>query len=100
MVLSKRETIGIERRLVATLTEACETTKTEIPGQTLRARVQMAYVPARPSDKPTETTLTCDQGDYKSTRAFIEDLGVALTLESRSSQTHYVNEFTALDMVR
>ncbi|MGY2192078.1 hypothetical protein [Pseudomonas pergaminensis] len=32
MALSKRETAGIERRLVATLTQACETAKAEIPG--------------------------------------------------------------------
>ncbi|MGY1949443.1 hypothetical protein [Pseudomonas pergaminensis] len=94
------------------------------PGQTLSAHLQMAYVPTKPTDPPTETTLTCtvgerfparqvfasltgdairlacEQDDYKSNRAFIEDLGVALTLESTSSQTHYVNEFTALDLVR
>jgi len=44
--------------------------------------------------------LECDQGDYKTSRAFIEDLGVALTLESTSSQFHYVNQYTALDVVR
>ncbi|MGY2399678.1 hypothetical protein [Pseudomonas sp. SDO5271_S396] len=94
------------------------------PGQTLSARLHMAYVPAKPTDTPTETTLTCtvgeriparqvfasltgdaiqlacEQGDYRSSRVFIEDLGVALTLESTSSQTHYVNEITALDVVR
>ena len=94
------------------------------PGQTLTARLQMANVPAKPTDTPIETSLTCkvgerfparqvfaaltgdaiklvcDQGDYTTTRAFIEDLGVALTLESTSSQTHYVNQYTALDVVR
>ena len=32
MALSKRETVGIERQLVAALTDACETAKAEIPG--------------------------------------------------------------------
>ncbi|TFY86588.1 hypothetical protein DYL59_21885 [Pseudomonas kairouanensis] len=32
MALSKRDTTRIERNLVATLTEACETAKAEIPG--------------------------------------------------------------------
>lgn len=94
------------------------------PGQTLSAQLHMVNVPAKPTDKPVETTLTCkvgeriparqvfasltgdairlacDQGDYKTSRVFIEDLGVALTLESTSSQTHYVSEYTALDVVR
>ena len=94
------------------------------PGQTLSAYMKMAYVPTKPSDKPTDTTLTCqvgerfparqifasltgdairltcEQGDYKSTRAFIEDLGVALTLESVSSKARFVNEYTAFDVVR
>ncbi|MGA9700725.1 hypothetical protein [Pseudomonas sp.] len=94
------------------------------PGQTLTARLQMANVPVKPTDTAVETSLTCkvgerfparqvfatltgdavqlecDQGDYTTRRAFIEDLGVALTLESTSSQTHYVNEYTALDVVR
>jgi hypothetical protein len=84
----------------------------------------MANVPVKPTDKPLETTLTCKVGErfparqvfasltgdairlaceqdgYSSNRAFIEDLGVALTLESTSSQTHYVNEIQTLDVVR
>lgn len=94
------------------------------PGQTLSARLRMANMPEKPNDRPVQTTITCkigerfpakqvfasltgdaiklecDQGDYQTSHAFIEDLGVALTLESTSSQTHYVNEFTALDVVR
>ncbi|NWE23373.1 hypothetical protein [Pseudomonas sp. P7548] len=94
------------------------------PGQTLSAYMKMAYMPVKPTDKPTDTTLTCqvgerfpasqvftsltgdairltcEQGDYKSTRAFIEDLGVALTLESVSSKARIVNEYTAFDVVR
>ena len=42
--------------------------------------------------------LECDQGDYKTTRAFIEDLGLAMTLESTSDKIHYVYEYTALDV--
>jgi hypothetical protein len=84
----------------------------------------MVNVPAQPTDKPYDTSLTCtvgeriparqvfaslngdaiklacDQGDYKTSRVFIEDLGVALTLESTSSDTHYVNEFIALTVER
>ena len=94
------------------------------PGQTLSAHLKMANVPVKPTDKPVETTLTCKVGErfparqvfasltgdairltceqdgYSSNRAFIEDLGVALTLESTSSQTHYVNEIQTLDVVR
>lgn len=94
------------------------------PGQTLSARLQMVNVPAQPTDKPYPTSLTCtvgeriparqvfaaltgdaiklacDQGDYKTSRVFIEDLGVALTLELTSSESHYVNEITALEVVR
>lgn len=94
------------------------------PGQTLSAQLHMVSVPAKPTDTGLETSLTCkvgeripaqqvfasltgdaiklacDQGDYKTARVFIEDLGVALTLESTSSQTHYVNEYTAVDVVR
>lgn len=94
------------------------------PGQTLSAHLKMANVPVKPTDKPVETTLTCKVGErfparqvfasltgdairlaceqdgYSSSRAFIEDLGVALTLESKSSQTHYVNEIQTLDVVR
>jgi hypothetical protein len=86
--------------------------------------MQMLNVPAKPTDTPTDTSLVCkvgerfpasqvfasltgdaikldcDQGDYKTSRAFIEDLGVALTLESTSSQFHYVNQYTALEVVR
>lgn len=93
-------------------------------GQTLSAKLHMVNVPAQPTDKAIDTSLTCtvgariparqvfatltgdaiklacDQGDYKTSRVFIEDLGVALTLESTSSQTHYVNEYTAVDVVR
>ena len=94
------------------------------PGQTLTAQLHMVNVPGKPTDKPIDTSMTCkvgeriparqvfatltgdaiklacDQGDYKTSRVFIEDLGVALTLESTSSQTHYVNEYTALDVMR
>lgn len=94
------------------------------PGQTLSTRLGMANVPAKPTDTPVETRMTCtvggrfparqvfaaltgdaikldcNQGDYKTSRAFIEDLGVALTLDSTSSDTHYVNEYTAMKVVR
>lgn len=93
------------------------------PGQTLSVHLRMLNVPGKPTDTAIETSLTCkvgeriaarhvfasltgdaiklacDQGDYKTARVFIEDLGVALTLESTSSQTHYVNEYTAVDVV-
>ncbi|MBN2978319.1 hypothetical protein [Pseudomonas lactucae] len=93
-------------------------------GQTLSTRLHMVNVPGKPTDTPVETSmnckigerfparqvfasltgdaikLTCDQGDYKTERAFIEDLGVALTLQSTSGQTHYENEYTAVDVVR
>ncbi|MCF5055005.1 hypothetical protein GIW50_21740 [Pseudomonas syringae] len=94
------------------------------PGQTLTAQLRMANVPGKPTDTPIETSLTCqvgqrfpaqqvfasltgdaiklecDQGDYKTSRAFIEDLGVALTLETTSSNMRSVYEYKALNVVR
>jgi len=94
------------------------------PGQTLSAQLRMANVPGKPTDTPIETSLTCqvgqrfpaqqvfasltgdaiklecDQGDYKTSRAFIEDLGVALTLETTSSNMRSVYEYKALNVVR
>jgi hypothetical protein len=94
------------------------------PGQTLSARLRMANVPGKPTDTPVETAMTCkigqrfpakqvfaaltgdaiklecEQGDYKTSRAFIEDLGVALTLGTTSSKLNSVYEYTALEVTR
>lgn len=120
---SKMNGVG-DGRVLQTRTAELKLPTSWTPGQTLTAHLSMVNVPAKPTDKPNDTTLTCkvgerfpasqvfatltgdairlacDQGDYKTSRAFIEDLGVALTLESTSSEFHYVNEITALDVVR
>ncbi|TFY86580.1 hypothetical protein DYL59_21825 [Pseudomonas kairouanensis] len=94
------------------------------PGQTLSARLSLVNVPAKPNGKPQETVmnctvgqrypakqifaeltgdaieLQCDQGYYKTTRAFIEDLGISLTLDSVSDSTPSVYQYTALKAVR
>lgn len=94
------------------------------PGQTFSSHLSMADVPAKPRDKKIETNMRCQVGeriparqvfaelpgdaikldcaddDYKTSRVFIEDLGVSLTLESSSGSTRYVYELTGLDVVR
>lgn len=50
MALSKREIAGIERQLVAALTEACETAKAEIPGfEWLTHTVNYTAFPPKPA---------------------------------------------------
>ena len=93
-------------------------------GQTLSAKLRMSEVPARPTDEPSGTSMTCkvgqrfpaqqvfaslsgdairlecDFGSFQSTRAFIEDLGVTVELESTSDNLRSVHEVTALEVVR
>ncbi|MGE8498908.1 MAG: hypothetical protein ACN6O6_15480 [Pseudomonas sp.] len=92
-------------------------------GQTLSARLEMEETPAKPGDeqRTSEMTctvgkrypaakvfaslagdaieLTCEQSSYRSVSAFIEDLGLAITLESTSDDQH-LYEVTALEVVR
>ena len=120
---SKMNGIG-DGRVLLTHEITLDIPPTWTPGQTLSARMTMADVPAKPTDTSRITPLNCvvgqrfparqvfasltgdaiklecDQGDYKTTRAFIEDLGLAMTLESTSDKIHYVYEYTALDVVR
>ncbi|MFV9647095.1 hypothetical protein ACI51W_21785 [Pseudomonas marginalis] len=94
------------------------------PGQTLSANLHMANVPGKPTDTPLDTfvsckvgqrfparqvfasltgdaiKLECEQGDYKTSRAFIEDLGIALTLATTSSKMRSAYEYTAFEVVR
>jgi hypothetical protein len=94
------------------------------PGQTLSAHLHMANVPGKPTDTPLETSVSCKVGqrfparqvfasltgdaiklecvqdDYKTSRAFIEDLGIALTLETTSSKMHSTYQYTAFEVVR
>lgn len=120
---AKMNGVGDERVL---LTRELEVKVPQIwsAGQTLSARARMENIPAKPHDEPSETLmactvgqrfparqvfgslsgdaieLECDQGKYRTSRAFIEDLGIAVTLESTSASTHYVYEVTALELVR
>lgn len=95
-----------------------------IPGRTLKVRALMDYAPAKPIDKPSESELTCqigqrfparqifatlsgdairldcEQGHYRSSRAFVEDLGIALVLGSTSGTSRETNEVTALEVER
>ena len=110
---SKMNGIG-DGRVLLTHEITLDIPPTWTPGQTLSARMTMADVPAKPTDTSRITPLNCvvgqrfparqvfasltgdaiklecDQGDYKTTRAFIEDLGLAMTLESTSDKIHYV----------
>lgn len=95
-----------------------------ILGRTLKANYIMEEVPAKAGDEPSKSELNCKigqrfpakevfaslvgdairlectQGDYRTTRAFIEDLGVALELEAISDSTHQKNEITSLEFSR
>ncbi|MNI88995.1 hypothetical protein D3C73_1463440 [compost metagenome] len=44
--------------------------------------------------------LDCDQTTSHNANAFIEDLGVVLTLESTSDKSKSVYTYTAVDVVR
>lgn len=94
------------------------------PGQVLSTRSVMEDVPAKSTDKPMELEATCtvgkrfpasqvfaslagdaialdcDQGTSKNASAFIEDLGVVLTLESTSQSSKSVYTFTDVAVVR
>lgn len=94
------------------------------PGQTLSTRSVMVDVPARATDKPSKLSssctvgkrfpasqvfaslsgdaiaLDCDQTTSHNANAFIEDLGVVLTLESTSDKSKSVYTYTAVDVVR
>ncbi|MDF3934333.1 hypothetical protein [Pseudomonas citronellolis] len=95
-----------------------------ILGRTLKARQLMDYVPAKPGDQQAESELTCkigqrfpasqvfpsltgdaihldcEQGSYNSSRAFVEELGIAFVLDSTSKSGKETNEVTALEVVR
>ena len=44
--------------------------------------------------------LDCEQGSYNSSRAFVEELGIAFVLDSTSKSGKETNEVTALEVVR
>lgn len=93
-------------------------------GETLSATFDMVDVPAKASDRPTNNAMTCTVGQrfparqihtalsgdairlacdadgYQTSRAFIEDLGVALTLDSTSKSERTVYEFTEVNVVK
>ena len=98
--------------------------KTWSPGQTLSVRILARSVPVMPNEKPIEaltvcqvgqrtparriyaslpgdaSNLECNQDTYRTTYAFIEDLGVALMLKSTELSNQYAYEITALEIVR
>lgn len=93
-------------------------------GQVLRFNSSGRYAPIKARDKAMDTSatctigtrfpaseifaslpgdairLSCDYGDRQSTDAFIEDLGVTLTLDSTSGRGRSVDRVTALEIVR
>ncbi|TLX62419.1 hypothetical protein DN820_16515 [Stutzerimonas nosocomialis] len=94
------------------------------PGQMLSARILMEQVPVKPNDEPSETLMVCEigrrypaqqvfaslsgdaiqlecsHGKERTSRAFIEGLGIALLLESTSGSTRYGYKITTLEAVR
>lgn len=94
------------------------------PGKTLSARIVVTKFPVKPNDKPIETPVTCqigqripagqvfaslsrdaiklecEQGNNRSSLAFIEDLGVAILLEATLGSDHYTYAITTLEVVR
>lgn len=120
---SKMNGIG-DGRVLQTSELELKAPQSWISGQTLSTRQIMKNIPAKPNDEPTETQmacqvgqriparqvfaplsgdaikLECDQGSYRTSRAFIEDLGIALTLESTSGSALNTYEITALEVVR
>lgn len=125
LMQAKAKMNGIGDGRVALTSEAEVTVpKNWTPGQTLSARLTLNNVPAKSTDTPNVTTmnckvgerfpakqvfatltgdairLQCEQGDYTTSRAFIEDLGIALTLESMSDPTPSVYQYTAVKVVR
>ncbi|GLU40073.1 hypothetical protein [Pseudomonas sp. NBRC 100443] len=95
-----------------------------ILGRTLKAKQLMDYVPAKSGDQQAESELTCKigqrfpakqvfpsltgdaihldckQGSYSSSRAFVEELGIAFVLDSTSKSGKETNEVTVLEVVR
>ena len=94
------------------------------PGKTLSARIVATKFPVKPSDEPIETPincqigqrmpawlvfksfsgdaikLECEQGNNRSSLAFIEDLGVAILLEATLGSDHYTYAITTSEVVR
>ncbi len=93
-------------------------------GQILSARMRREYVPKTPQDEASEAfleckvggrfparqvfeslsgdaiELECSQGDYRTTQAFIEDLGIAMTLKSISGSDEDDYKITSLALTR
>lgn len=125
LIQAKARMHGIGDETVALTQQADVSVPTSwAAGQTLSARLSLVNVPAKANGKPQETVMSCkvgkrypakqvfaeltgdaiplqcDQGYYKTTRAFIEDLGISLTLDSVSDSTPSVYQYTALKVVR
>ncbi len=94
------------------------------PGQILSIRLVMEKLPAGSTDKPMKNSntctvgqrfpareifasltgdaiaLECEQDNIKTSNAFVEDLGVALTLKKTLGKRESVHTYTAIDVVR
>ncbi|HWV09113.1 MAG TPA: hypothetical protein VN156_06205 [Pseudomonas sp.] len=124
LIQLKSKMVGIgDGRVLVTQHADVQIPKDWTAGQTLSSRLQMENTPAKPGDERMTTQMTCtvgkrypaaqvfatltgdaielscEHGSYRSTSAFIEDLGVSFLLQS-SSGGQYRYEVTALEVVR
>lgn len=115
---------GGDGRVLLTQSFKLDLPKAWEPGATISAKAVMTHVPARRGDEPSEVTVSCRigerypasrvfaslQGDAialdcsdeksRSIRAFLEDLGIAVTLEGSSGKSQYANTISDFNVVR
>lgn len=120
---SKMSGIGNERVFLTRELEI-NAPKSWDTGQKFTARIRMEYFPAKRGDKSSERLiactvgksfparqvfdslpgnafeLICNQGNSRTLEAFIEDLGVAITLEYTAASENYVYEISSLELER
>ncbi|MNI22835.1 hypothetical protein D3C73_763990 [compost metagenome] len=120
---SKISGVG-DGRVVTTRELEINAPKSWIAGKTLSARIVATKFPVQPDDEPLQMpisckigqripafqvfaslsgdaiNLECDQGNIKSSLAFIEDLGVAIPLDATFGSDHYTYAITNFEFVR
>lgn len=124
LIQLKSKMVGIgDGRVLVTQQADVQIPKDWTAGQTLSTRLHMEKTPAKAGDEPVTTQMTCtvgkrypaaqvfasltgdaielacEQSSYRSVSAFIEELGIAITLESTSGG-QYLYEVKALEIVR
>ncbi|WP_349655689.1 hypothetical protein [Xanthomonas sp. 10-10] len=115
---------GSDGRVLLTQSFDLDIPKTWEPGATISAKAVMTQVPERRGDEPSNVTVSCRigerspasrvfaslQGDAvalncsdknsRSIRAFIEDLGIVLNLESSLGNSQYKSTISEFNVVR